>query len=298
MDITSYIQEHLKTAKKPLIVILGGTASGKTALSIKIAKEFDGEVISTDSRQVYKYMDIGTAKVTEEEMEGIPHYMIDVVSPDEEFSLADFVQKAKDHIADIQKRGKVPILAGGTGLYTRAICDNFDIPRVPPNPELRAELEKLDTDSLHNKLKDLDPDAAERIHPNNRRYVIRAIELAKSDKIQPQNGKPEYDVLKFGIEWDRDLLYKRINERSAIQIKNGLIEETQSLIDKGFDSKLPSMSSLGYPEMLKYINKELPLDEALTLLQQNTRHYAKRQITWFKKELNVIWLNGSELKRN
>ncbi len=297
MDITSYIQDHLKDAKKPLIVILGGTASGKTALSIKIAKEFDGEVISTDSRQVYKYMDIGTAKVTEEEMEGIPHYMIDVVSPDEEFSLADFVQKAKAHIADIQKRGKVPILAGGTGLYTRAICDNFDIPRVPPNPELRAELEKLETQELYNALKDLDPDAAERIHPNNRRYVIRAIELAKSDKIQPQNGKPEYDVLKFGIEWDRDLLYKRINERSAIQIKNGLIEETQSLIDKGFDPKLPSMSSLGYPEMLKYINKELPLDEALTLLQQNTRHYAKRQITWFKREPNVIWLNGSELNK-
>lgn len=297
MDITSYIQDFLPNAKKPLIVILGGTASGKTALSIKIAKEFDGEVISTDSRQVYKYMDIGTAKVTEEEMEGIPHYMIDVVSPDEEFSLADFVKKAKAHIADIQKRGKVPILAGGTGLYTRAICDNFDIPRVPPNPELREELEKLETQELHQTLKDLDQDAAERIHPNNRRYVIRAIELAKSDKQTPQNGKPEYDVLKFGIQWNRDLLYQRINERSAIQIKNGLIEETQSLLDKGFDPKLPSMSSLGYPEMLKFINKELPLDEALTLLQQNTRHYAKRQITWFKREPNVIWLNGAELNK-
>ncbi|MFC1599452.1 tRNA (adenosine(37)-N6)-dimethylallyltransferase MiaA [Patescibacteria group bacterium] len=297
MDITSTIKDFLPTAKKPLIVILGGTASGKTALSIKIAKEFDGEVISTDSRQVYKYMDIGTAKVTTEEMEGIPHYMIDVVSPDEEFSLADFVQKAKDHIADIQKRGKIPILAGGTGLYTRAICDNFDIPRVPPNPQLRKELEKLETDQLHQTLKDLDPDAAERIHPNNRRYVIRAIELAKSNKQTPNNGEPEYDVLKFGIEWDRDLLYKRINERAAIQIKNGLIEETQSLIDKGFDPKLPSMSSLGYPEMLKFINKELPLDEALTLLQQNTRHYAKRQITWFKREPNVIWLQGAELNK-
>lgn len=298
MDITSTIQTFLNDSKKPLIVILGGTASGKTALSIKIAHQFNGEVISTDSRQIYKYMDIGTAKVTEEEMEGIPHYMIDVVSPEEEFSLADFVKKAKAHITDIQKRGKIPILAGGTGLYTRAICDNFDIPRVPPNPQLREKLEKLDTDSLHNKLKDLDSDAAERIHPNNRRYVIRAIELAKSDKTQPQNGKPEYDVLKFGIEWDRELLYKRINERSAIQIKNGLIEETQSLIDKGFDPKLPSMSSLGYPEMLKYINKELPLDEALNLLQQNTRHYAKRQITWFKREPNVIWLNGAELSKN
>jgi len=297
MDITSTIQDHLKEANKPLIVILGGTASGKTALSIKIAKEFNGEVISTDSRQVYKYMDIGTAKVTEDEMEGIPHYMIDVVSPEEEFSLADFVRKAKDHINDILKRGKIPILAGGTGLYTRAICDNFDIPRVPPNPELRDQLEKENTENLHKTLQDLDPDAAEKIHPNNRRYVIRAIEVAKAGKPNPQNGTPEYDVLKFGIEWDRDTLYRRIDDRAKWQTENGLIEETQGLLDKGFDPNLPSMSSLGYPEMLKYINGEMSLDEALELLQKNTRNYAKRQITWFRREPNVIWLNGAELNK-
>lgn len=297
MDITSTIQDFLKTTNKPLIVILGGTASGKTALSIKVAKQFDGEVISTDSRQVYKYMDIGTAKVTNEEAEGIPHYMIDVVSPDEEFTLADFVRQAKDHINDILKRGKIPILAGGTGLYTRAICDNFDIPRVPPNPQLRQELDKENTGNLYKMLQDLDPEASERIHPNNRRYVIRAIEVAKTGKSNPQNGQPEFDVLKFGIEWDRDTLYDRINQRAKWQTENGLIEETQQLIDKGFNPELPSMSSLGYPEMLKYINGEMSLDEALELLQKNTRNYAKRQITWFRREPDVIWLNGAELNK-
>lgn len=299
MDIKSTITEFLEEShvnnKKPLIVILGGTASGKTALSIKIAKEFNGEVISTDSRQVYKYMDIGTAKVTPQEAECIPHYMIDVVEPDEEFNLADFVTKAKLHIADILRRGKLPILAGGTGLYTRAICENFDIPRVPPNPELRAELEEIDNEELYNKLKELNPQAAEKIHPNNKRYVIRAIEIALFDPQNPSKSEPEYNVLKFGIEWNRERLYERINTRAANQIEEGLINETKMLIQKGYDLNLPSMSSLGYPEMIKYINGELSLDEALELLQQNTRNYAKRQLTWFRREPNVIWIEGESI---
>lgn len=301
MDIKSTIQQFIRESKElnlmPLIVILGGTASGKTALSIKIAKEFNGEVISTDSRQVYKYMDIGTAKVTQQEMEGIPHYMLDVVTPDEEFTLADFVKKAKFYISEIHKRAKLPILAGGTGLYTRAICDNFKIPLAPPDPELRKQLEKLETQKLHDKLRELNPDAAERIHPNNRRYVIRAIEIAKAGKQQQKADQQEFNVLKFGIEWDREKLYERINTRAANQIEEGLINETKMLLQKGYDEKLPSMSSLGYPEMIKYIKGELSLDQALELLQKNTRNYAKRQLTWFRREPNVIWVDGEKINQ-
>lgn len=299
MDITSTINGFLEESKllnkKPLLVILGGTASGKTALSIKIAKEFDGEVISTDSRQIYKYMDIGTAKVTNKEAQGIPHYMIDFVDPAQEFTLADFVKTAKKYIDYIHSKGKLPILAGGTGLYTRAICDNFDIPRVPPDTKLREELDKEDPQKLHDRLNELDPEAAKNIHPNNKRYVIRAIERAIAGKKPTKSPNSKYNILKFGIEWDREKLYERINTRAANQIEEGLINETKTLLAKGYDEKLPSMSSLGYPEMIKYIKGELSLDEALELLQKNTRNYAKRQLTWFRREPDVIWLNGAEI---
>ncbi len=300
MEIKSTINDFLKESKdfnkKPLLVILGGTASGKTALSIKIAKEFDGEIISTDSRQVYKYMDIGTAKVTRAEAEGVPHYMIDIVEPSDEFTLADFVRRAKRHIQEIHQRNKLPVLAGGTGLYTRAICDNFDIPSVPPNPQLRAKLDKEDSQKLHDKLKKMDAEAANNIHPNNKRYIIRAIERGMQGKKPDQKAQSDYNILKIGIEWEREKLYDRINQRAAEQIEEGLINETKTLLAKGYDEKLPSMSSLGYPEMIKYIKGELTLDEALELLQKNTRNYAKRQLTWFRREPNVIWMNGAEIK--
>ena len=299
MDIKSTINDFLEESKnfnkKPLLVILGGTASGKTALSIKIAKEFDGEIISTDSRQVYKYMDIATAKVTQTEAEGVPHYMIDIIDPSDEFTLADFVRRAKRHVQEIYRKNKLPILAGGTGLYIRAICENFDIPGVPPNPQLRAELDKEDSQKLHDKLREMDPEAAENIHPNNKRYVIRAIERAIQGKKSDQKTQSDYNILKIGIEWNREKLYERINQRAAEQIEEGLINETKTLLAKGYDEKLPSMSSLGYPEMIKYIKGELTLDEALELLQKNTRNYAKRQLTWFRREPNVIWLNEVEI---
>ena len=240
-------------------------------------------------------MDIGTAKVTNKEMEGIPHYMLDVVTPDQEFTLADFVRRAKRHISDIHFRNKLPILAGGTGLYTRAICDNFDIPRVPPNHELREELDKQDAQIIYDKLKELDPQAAEKIHPNNKRYTIRAIEIAMAGKKTSQTPDSPYNVLKFGIEWDREKLYERIDTRAAMQIEEGLINETKTLLAKGYDEKLPSMSSLGYPEMIKYIKGELTLDQALELLQKNTRNYAKRQLTWFRREPNVHWVDGATI---
>ncbi|MFC1655867.1 tRNA (adenosine(37)-N6)-dimethylallyltransferase MiaA [Patescibacteria group bacterium] len=293
-----FLEESKKVGLPPLLVILGATASGKTDLSIKIAKKYDGEVISTDSRQIYKYMDIGTAKVMPEEMEGVPHYMLDFVEPDQEFSLANFVDKAKEHIKDIHQRGKLPILIGGTGLYIRAICENYAIPRIPPNEKfrekLRKEIEKKGGDYVYEKLKKLDPEAAKKIHPNNHRYVIRAIEIAKFGGDIQKKGDPEYHILRFGIDWPREKLYERIDKRAGIQVEKGLIEETQGLLDKGFDLSLSSMSSLGYPEMISYINGERTLEEALGWLQKNTRNYAKRQITWFKKEPEVTWLPGEK----
>lgn len=302
IDVYKQVEQFLKKAGDkglpPLLVILGATASGKTDLSIKIAKKYDGEVISTDSRQIYKYMDIGTAKISPEEMDGIPHYMLDVVEPDQEFTLADFVDQAKKHIKDIHQRGKLPILIGGTGLYIRAICENYDIPRVPPNEKLREklkkEIEEKGGEYVYEKLQKLDPEAAKRIHPNNHRYVIRAIEISKSGKKKQKKGDPIYHVLRLGIEWPRERLYERIDKRSGIQIEKGLIEETKCLLDKGYDSSLPSMSSLGYPEMISYIKGERTLEEALSWLQKNTRNYAKRQITWFRKEPDVIWLPGEK----
>jgi tRNA dimethylallyltransferase len=221
--------------------------------------------------------------------------MIDIIDPCEEFTLADFVRRAKRHIQEIHQRGKLPILAGGTGLYTRAICDNFDIPSVPPNPQLRAQLDKEDPQKLHDKLNEMDPEAAKNIHPNNKRYTIRAIERAMQGKKPDQKPQSDYNILKIGIEWDREKLYERINERAAVQIEEGLINETKTLLAKGYDEKLPSMSSLGYPEMIKYIKGELSLEEALELLQKNTRNYAKRQLTWFRREPNVIWLDGAKI---
>lgn len=304
MNIDQTIRDFLKKAdekgKIPLLVILGGTASGKTSLSIDVAKRYQGEIISTDSRQIYKYMDIGTAKIKKNEMCGIPHYMIDIVEPDEQYTLADFVNKATRHIEDIGRRGKLPMLVGGTGLYIRAICQNYAITHIPPNKKLREkfkkELEQKGEAHLYETLKKADPKAAEKIHPHNHRYVIRALEIAESGKKKSYNKKePRYEVLKFGIEWDRETLYERIDRRAKEQVEEGLINETKMLLQKGYDMSLPSMSSLGYPEMIRYIQKELSLDDALALLQKNTRNYAKRQLTWFRREPDVIWISGEKL---
>jgi tRNA dimethylallyltransferase len=304
IDIDQIIQKFLTDSKNknlpPVLVILGATASGKTDLSIKIAKKYNGEVISTDSRQIYKYMDIATAKITKEEMQGVPHYMLDIVEPDEVFTLAEFVDMAREYIKDIHRRKKLPILIGGTGLYIRAICENYDIPRIEPNESLRKELQKQalekGNESIYKILQNLDPESAAKIHPNNLRYVIRAIEIAKAGKKKSEIhlNPPLYNILKFGIYWPREKLYERINKRAAKQVENGLIEETKKLLEKGYDTSLPSMTSLGYPEMITYIKGEKSLEEALKLLQKNTRNYAKRQITWFRKESGVIWLAGEK----
>ncbi|MBU1445830.1 tRNA (adenosine(37)-N6)-dimethylallyltransferase MiaA [Patescibacteria group bacterium] len=298
--ISDFLKESEQLQMAPLLVILGPTASGKTGLSIQLAKKFGGEIVSADSRQVYKYMDIGTAKICNAEMDGIPHYMLDIVNPDQEFTLADYVRKAKIHIDQILKKGKLPMLVGGTGLYIRALCDNYQIPRVPPNNELRSQLQneivEKGEDYVYEKLKEVDPINAEKIHPHNHRYVIRAIEIAFAGKQkQDINKKPDYNILKIGINWDREKLYERIDKRAEIQIEKGLVNETKTLIANGFDIQTPAMSSLGYPEIFKYINGELSLDEALELFQRNTRNYAKRQLTWFRRETDVVWIPGEKL---
>jgi tRNA dimethylallyltransferase len=304
MDIDQIIRDFLKKAdesdKTPLLVILGGTASGKTQLSIELAKRYNGEIISTDSRQIYKYMDIGTAKVKKNEMQGVSHHMIDIVEPDEQFTLADFVNKAKRHIEDIGKGGNLPLLVGGTGLYIRAICQNYAITHIPPNEVLREKLKKELREKgeqyMYEKLKNSDPKAAKKIHPHNHRYVIRALEIAASGKKKSHKKKErQYEILKFGIKWDRETLYERINKRAKEQVEEGLVNETKMLLKKGYDLSLPSMSSLGYPEMVSYIRGEMSLEDALSLLQKNTRNYAKRQLTWFRREPDVVWISGEEL---
>ncbi len=289
--------------KKPIIVILGPTASGKTALSLRIAKMFDGEIISTDSRQVYKYMDIGTDKIMPAQREGVPHHLLDFVEPDEDFTLADFKRIALKTIAEIYSRGHMPMLVGGTGLYINAIIQNYEIPSVPPNLKLRQEYteyaKKHGVEALHKLLQEKDPQAAARIHPNNIRYVIRALEINIAGGIQKidTKGLSSFSPFIIGIEWPREELYARINLRVDNQVKRGLLQEFKMLIDKGFKPDLPSMSSLGYKELLPFLRGQSELEPALEEIKKNTRNYAKRQITWFKQYKDIHWLNGHDLEK-
>ncbi len=299
--LTEFLQEAKKLSKKPLVALIGPTASGKTALSLMIAEKFNGEVISADSRQVYKYMDIGTEKILPSHMKGIPHHLLDVVEPPEEFNLSDYKRLATIAITDILKRGKLPILCGGTGLYINAVIQNYEIPKVPPNPKLREELEKFartqGATALHELLQKKDHASASHIHPNNVRYVIRALEILEAGKKkEPQKGESLYHVFSAGINWPREKLYERINKRVEDQLKRGLLDEIKFLLDKGYDEKLPSMSSLGYLEMIPYIKGKITLEEAMRAIQQNTRHYAKRQITWFRKYKEAHWLEPKDME--
>lgn len=305
MDIFQEIESFLQNPenKKPLIVVLGPTASGKTALSLKIAKLYHGEIISTDSRQVYKYMDIGTDKILQPQQEGVPHHLLDFLEPTEEFTLADYKRLALKTIDEIYRRKHIPMLVGGTGLYINAIIQNYQIPEVPPNPKLRQEMtdfcEKNGIEALYKILQEKDPQAAKRIHPNNIRYVIRALEinLAGNTKKLDTKGEPAFNVFVIGIDWPREELYARINQRVDNQINRGLLNEFKTLLLKGYKETLPSMSSLGYKELGPFVRGECPLEEAVETIKQNTRNYAKRQLTWFKKYKNIHWISGAELEK-
>lgn len=302
-EIGQFLSKCAENNEKPLIAVLGPTASGKTALSVEIARQFNGEVISADSRQIYKYMDIGTAKIAPHEMKGIKHHLLDVADPAEEFTLSDFKRHALKAINEIYTRKKTPVLCGGTGLYFSSIIQNYEIPHIPPQFDIRQKLaqyyEEHGAEALHLLLKERDPVTAAKIHPNNIRYVIRALEInmaggaPKNDK----KGRPMFAVFKVGIDWPRDILYDRINRRVDEQLEAGLLNEVKGLLLRGYNEKLPSMSSLGYPELIGYIKGELTLEEAADLIRKNTRNYCKRQLTWFRREKDVAWIPGDELKK-
>lgn len=292
--------------KKPLIVIGGPTASGKTGLSIKLAKKINAEIISADSMQVYKYMDIGTAKVTKEEMEGIPHYLIDEFYPDEEFNVSIFKTRAKQCIDDIHSRGKIPVLVGGTGFYIQAVVNDNNFEETDNDTSYRESLYKLaqekGNDFIYCMLKEADPLSAERIHKNNVKRVVRALEYYKQtgipisvhNELEKQRKSP-YDVKYFILTMDREFLYKRINLRVDKMLEQGLIEEVKKLLDMGYSKNLVSMQGVGYKEIIPYLEGEYSLETAIEDLKQATRHLAKRQLTWFNHQCQGEWFKVDEL---
>ncbi|MBQ7126699.1 tRNA (adenosine(37)-N6)-dimethylallyltransferase MiaA [bacterium] len=277
--------------KEKVIAIVGPTASGKTKLSVEIAQKNNGEIISADSRLVYKGFDIAAAKPTLDEREGIPHYLIDIVEPEYDYSVAEYADMAKIEINNIIKKGKTPIIVGGTGLYIRVLLENYDIPRVEANYDLRSELEEKDTNELLNILKDFDYKSYENLLNSNKRRIIRAIEIIKT------LGKPLSELERekepeYNVQWiipnleSREWLYERINKRVDIMLTSGLVEETVSLLNKHGRIK-NIIDTIGYKEMIEYLDGKVSLDEAAEKLKQHTRNYAKRQLTWFRKNPNL-----------
>lgn len=303
-QLRSQITDFFKTAKQadliPLIAIIGPTASGKTALGIALARAYDGEIISADSRQVYREMNIGTAKPTTIEQHSARHHLIDLVSPDQIFTLNDFQKIAQQTIAKIYRRGKIPILVGGTGLYINSVTQNYLLPDSQPNPILRREMEDLarqkGKEAVHKILQKLDPDSAAQIHANNLRYVIRAIEIARQTKRPKvsQTATSPYLTFNIFIDWPRAELYARINRRIDGQVAAGLIVETKQLLAKYPDNP-PALTSLGYQEIGTYLNGEATLDQALQEFKKHTRNYAKRQLTWFRKTKPLYSILGTQL---
>jgi len=272
---------------------VGPTASGKTQMSINLAKTNNGEIISADSRLVYKGFDIAAAKPTIEERQGIKHHLIDVVEPEFDYSVANFLDDARIAIDEIIQRGKTPIVVGGTGLYFRVLLEDFDLPRVAPDYELRAELEAVESVKLHEMLKELDPIGAEKIHFNNKVKIIRAIEVSKASNA-PHSQVACKKELEYDVEWiglnpsDRAVLYKRINDRVEVMVKMGLVEETKSLLEK--HGRINNfVNTIGYQEILEYLDGKISLDEAILNIQQNSRRYAKRQLTWFRRNKLINW---------
>jgi tRNA dimethylallyltransferase len=282
------------TAKQKIIIILGPTASGKSDFAVKLAKKFNGELISADSRQIYQELNIGSNKITETEKQGIKHYLLDVVKPDQDFSLYDWQQNAFQSIEKILKKNKQPIIVGGTGLYLSSILQNYQLPAT--DKALRLKLNKLSLEKLVAQLKKIDPEITKKIDSKNKIHVVRALEYAIAFHDDLQTNKKTatcpYDYLIFGLNPDKEKLYQKINNRVDTMIKNGLLAEVKNLIKK-YKADLPALSGIGYQEISKYLNKELGFEEAVELIKKNTRHYTKRQMTWFrrmeKQGLKINW---------
>lgn len=279
--------------KQKVVVIVGPTASGKTALAIELAKRFDGEVISADSRQVYRGLDIGTEKVTKEEMDGVPHHLIDIVEPTETYSAADFKRDAKGVIADIARRGRLPIVAGGTFFYVDALLGTAPLPEVPPDPELRAELEQQTTAALFGALQQLDPNRAATIEPHNKRRLVRALEIVRTLGRVPRPGPSheDYDALLLGIRVPKDELRTRIRARGASAIERGLVTETESLLENGVPRERLEEIGLEYPLALQYIDGNLSEAELLQKIEEKNWQYAKRQLTWLARMEHIHWID-------
>ncbi len=288
--------------KNKLIILTGPTAVGKTALSISLAKKIGGEIISADSMQVYKYLDIGSAKIKEAEMEGVPHHLIDTLLPDEEFNVFCFQQMAKEAAEGIYGRGHIPIVVGGTGFYIQALLYDIDFSAEEDNSEIRAVLEKAaaehGTGYLYERLKEVDAASAAAIHPNNHKRILRALEFYQLNgfPISQHNEKERqkesaYRSCYFVLNDDRERLYQRINERVDAMMADGLLEEVTRLREMGCKRDMLSMQGLGYRELLSYLDGESTLEEAVLQIKQNTRHFAKRQLTWFRREKNVVWID-------
>ena len=296
--------------KKPLIVIAGPTASGKTSTSVALAKRINGEIISADSMQVYRGMTIGTAKVSEEEMSGVRHHMIDVLNPDDAFSIAKFQKMVKEAMADIYSRGKVPILAGGTGFYIQAIVNDINFVESESDPIYRKSLEEQGQTSagsqvLFAQLMAVDPESCAAIHMNNTKRVIRALEYyhLTGEKISVHNATEKnktspYKVGFYVLTMERDLLYQRINDRVDRMMADGLLEEVKELLDKGYDPSLVSMQGLGYKEIVAFLQGECSLQASVDLLKRDTRRFAKRQLTWFRREALSRWVDVTEFNYN
>lgn len=292
---------------RPLIILTGPTAVGKTALSISLAKAIGAEIISADSMQVYKEMTIGTAKILPEEMDGVTHHLIDVLRPDEEFNVTVFKEMAVDAIEGIYKRGHVPLIVGGTGFYIQALLYDVDFTEEPEGEVYRIKYEKMaeeiGPDALFEKLMAVDPESAKIIHKNNVRRVIRALSFYEMHgvKISDHNAEQKertspYDFRYFVLTDDRAKLYERIDQRVSLMIEQGLVDEVQKLLDAGYPSDLVSMQGLGYKEIVPYLRGECTLEEAAYIIKRDTRHFAKRQLTWFRREKEVIWLDKQNFK--
>ncbi len=295
--------------KKPLVILTGPTAVGKTKASIGLAKAIGGEIISADSMQVYKQMDIGSAKIKPSEMEEIPHYLLDILEPDEEFHVVLFQQMAKQAIQKIYEKGKIPIIVGGTGFYIQAVLYDIDFSENEKDTSYREELEKLaqtkGAEYLHDRLREVDEKSAQDIHANNVKRVIRALEYfhQTGEKISEHNEEQRkkvspYNFSYFVLNDEREHLYERINLRVDQMINEGLVREVQSLKEKGYTRDMVSMQGLGYKEMLDYLDNKCSLEGAVEIIKRDTRHFAKRQITWFKRESDVTWIDKKEYDYN
>ncbi|MFC7441505.1 tRNA (adenosine(37)-N6)-dimethylallyltransferase MiaA [Laceyella putida] len=285
--------------KSKVLVLVGPTAVGKTALSIELAKRFDGEIISGDSMQVYRGMDIGTAKITPEEQSGIPHHLIDIIDPDTPFSVQEYQRLAREKIAEVHGRGRYPMLVGGTGLYIESVIHDYDMPHVKENQELRQELSRLAAERgnevLHARLREVDPETAEKLHPNDTRRMIRALEVyhvtgTPFSRLKGKGTSP-YEACWIGLTMPREQLYDRINKRVDLMLEQGLVEEVKRLKEKGYHLGLTSMQAIGYKEIMSYLSGNLTLEEAVYLIKQGSRKYAKRQLSWFRRIKEMHWFD-------